>query len=119
MLNQSALGLHYLDTKAESGVTLVNAVADNWSKYTNEDYLHSVQARKLQIKIGRPSLKDFLKIVADNHMPNCPVTKENIMAAEHIFGPKVGGLKGKMTCRNLHAVKQVAEPLDLKMMQQY
>ena len=56
-----ASGLHYLDTKANLGVPLVNTVADNRSKYTNDDYLFAVQARELQVKIGWPSLKDFLK----------------------------------------------------------
>ena len=94
VFKQSASGLHYLDTKADSGVTLVNTVADNWSKYTNDDYLRAMQARELQVKIGRPSLKDFLKIIAENQLPNCPVTKEDVMAAEHIFGPEVGILEG-------------------------
>ena len=73
------------NTKADSGVTLVNTVADNGSKYTNEDYLWAVQGRELQIKIGRPSLKDFLKIIAENQLPNYPLSKGDIMAAEHIF----------------------------------
>ena len=71
-------GLHYLDMKVDSGVTLVNTVADNQSKYTNDDYLRAMQARELQVKIGRPSLKDFLKIIAENQLPNCPVIKKRM-----------------------------------------
>ena len=111
-----ASGLHYLDTKANLGVPLVNTVADNRSKYTNDDYLFAVQARELQVKIGWPSLKDSLKIITENQLPNGPVTKEDVMAAEHIFGPEVGGLKGKTTRRSPHAVKQVVEPLEPKIM---
>ena len=118
VFKQSASGLHYLDKKADLGVTLVNTVADNQSKYTNDDYLRAVQARELQVKIGRPSLKDFLKI-AENQLPNCPVTKEDIMAAEHILGPEVGGLKGKTTHRSPQEVKQVFKPLDPKIMDRY
>ena len=114
-----ASGLHYLDTKADSGVTLVNTVAHNRSKYTKDDYLCAVQARELQVKIGRSSLKDFLKIIAENQLPNCPVTKEVVMAAERIFGPEVGGLKGKTTHQSPHAVKQVVEPLEPKIMDRY
>jgi len=103
----SVSGLHYLDTTdAESGVALVNTVANNRNNYSNEAYLRAVQARELQIKIGQPSTQDFIHIVDNNHLPNCPITKADIMAAEHIFGPDIGSLKGKTTRRNPHAVKQ-------------
>jgi hypothetical protein len=73
---------------------LVNTVAANKGNYTHDDYLKAVRARELQIKIGRPRTKHFLKIVTTNQLPNCPVTRADILAAEHIFGPDVGSLKG-------------------------
>jgi hypothetical protein len=33
--------------------------------------------------------------VTNNLLPNCPVTKRDIMAAEDIYGPDIGILKGK------------------------
>ncbi|MDG7001628.1 MAG: hypothetical protein JRN15_21225, partial [Nitrososphaerota archaeon] len=98
---------------------LVNTVADNRSKYSNQDYLRAVKARELQVKIGRPSIREFIKIVNDNLLPDCPVTKADIMAAEDIFGPEIGTLKGKTTRRNPHAVRQVVEPLEPTIMKQY
>ena len=35
----------------------------------------------------------------NNLIPNCPVTRRDIITAEHIFGPDVGALKGKTTRR--------------------
>lgn len=119
VFRESESGLHYLDTTSDDSVTLVNTVANNRSNYTNEDYLRAVQARELQIKIGRPSLKDFIKIVTDNQLANCPVTKEDILAAEHIFGPDVGSLKGKTTRRRPHAIRQIVEPLPPAIMERY
>ena len=63
LFTESASGLHYMDSEAGSGVTLVNTVASNRSNYTNDDYICAVQARELQVKIGQPSLKDYLKII--------------------------------------------------------
>jgi hypothetical protein len=74
---------------------LVNTVGENKSKYTNADYLRASLARKLQMTIGRPSTSDFINIVEKNLLPNCPISRRDIMIAEDIFGPDVGSLKGK------------------------
>jgi len=57
--------------------------------------------------------------VTENYLPNCPVTKADILAAENIFGPDVSSLKRKTTCRNPHAVKQVVKPLEPSVMPHY
>jgi hypothetical protein len=62
---QSDSGLFYLDTSETStnGVSLVTTVAENKSCYTKADYDKAVNARILQIKIGLPSTKNFIRIV--------------------------------------------------------
>jgi hypothetical protein len=87
-------GLFYMDT-INHGVTMVNTVADNQSSYTKRDYLRAALARKIQKMMGRPSTFDFLRYVDNNLLPNCPITRQDIMTAEHVFGPNVGSLKGK------------------------
>ena len=86
--SQSAQGLFYIDTK-ETGMVFINTVADNRSKYTNRDYSRAELARKIQNTIGRPSTRTFLHIVDNNLLQNCPITRKDILAAEHIFGPDV------------------------------
>ncbi|GKY97397.1 hypothetical protein MPSEU_000698200 [Mayamaea pseudoterrestris] len=104
----------------KDGVAMLTTVDDNRTNYTNDDYLRAVRARELQIKIGRPSLKDYLRIVTSNQLPNCPVTKADILAAEHIFGPDVGSLKGKTTRRASHLVKPaIVEQLPPAIMSRY
>jgi hypothetical protein len=95
---QADSGLFYsiMDEKEpEQGTALINTVDDNKSKYSKHDYMQAVLARKIQATIGRPSTADFIRIVDDRLLPNCPITKEDIMAAEHIFGPDLGAIKGK------------------------
>jgi hypothetical protein len=74
---------------------MVNTVASKKSRYTNEDYSRAVIARQLQIRVGHPSTKDFLRLVACNQLPNCPITQDDILVAEDIFGLDIGSLKGK------------------------
>jgi hypothetical protein len=95
---QSPEGLYYYDTNKDhehAAVSLVNTVASNKTKYSNDDYLRALTARKIQALIGRPSMKDYTRIVKGGLLPNCPISQEDIVAAEDIFGPEVGCLKGK------------------------
>ena len=100
VFQQSEKGLYFIDTsRAHLGTSLVTTVDENKTRYTNRDYSRAVLARKIQATISRPSTKSFINIVERNLLPNCPITRQDIMAAEHIFGPDVGSLKGKTVRR--------------------
>ena len=102
---ESSHGLYYHDTStgvagvAETGTALVTTVADNASNYTHADYSCALLAHKTQQIIGRPSTHDYIRYVENNLIPNCPITRRDIITAEQIFGPDVGALKGKTTRR--------------------
>jgi hypothetical protein len=89
----------------DHGVTMVNTVANNQSNYTKRDYSRAVLARKIQKMMGRPSTCDFLRHVDNNLLPNCPINRQDILAAEHIVGPDVGSLKGKTVCHSPNHVQ--------------
>ena len=114
---ESTRGLYYLDVAGQDpsyeqdpnqGMTLVNTVAANRANYTNRAYDRAVLARKIQKTIGRPSTAEYIQIVEKNLLPNCPITREDIVAAEKIFGPDVGILKGKTVRRGTEHV-EIAE----------
>jgi hypothetical protein len=105
--NPLPTGLFFFDTARRQeydGCVLVTTVADNLSSYTNYDYCKADVARELLLKLGRPSVGDLIRIVQNKLLPNCPVTVADIQAAEHIFGPDVGSLRGKTTRRRPHKV---------------
>ena len=109
-------GLYVYDTASpqntsQHGVVLVNTVADNASRYTPTDYSRAQKSRQVQVVIGRPSLKDYMHIVHNNLLPNCPITAQDTMAAKDIFGPKIGSLQGKTTRRQPHQVNPVWVPI--------
>ena len=73
---QSKRGLYYLDTAdSDNNIVLVTTVESNKTKYADRDYSRAQLARKVQILIGRPELKDFLRYIDNNALPNCPITK--------------------------------------------
>jgi hypothetical protein len=119
---KSEQGLYYLDAAASlknTGVVLVDTVADKKSSYSNKDYSQAVLARKVQDMIGRPSLKTFLKVVENNLLMNCPITRNNVVAAEDLFGPNLGSLKGKTTRRTSPRVRPENHSIPLGIMEKY
>ena len=90
-------GLYHCVTTSTglTGVAMVSTIAENKSRFTNEEVSRAEKARFIQKVIGRPSTKDFIRFVTRNQLPNCPVTTADIVNAETIFGPDTGSLKGK------------------------
>ena len=106
VFTQSDKGLYYLDTReGEDNVVMINTVEGNSIRYSQRDYSQAKLARKIQQTIGRPSTKTFLSIVDNNLLQNCPITRADIIAAERIFGPDVGSLKGKTVRKTPSTVK--------------
>jgi len=91
----SKKGLIFSDVKNDVGHTFINTVDNNKTKYTIKEYSDAVRARSLQNIIGQPNMQDFIKYMERNMIPNCPVTKADIIRAEDIFGANIGALQGK------------------------
>ena len=124
IFQQSSRGLYFLDTSltpqpinGTSNTVLVTTVADNASNFSNADYSQALLARKLQKIIGRPTTRSFIHFIENNLLPNCPVTRRDVLMAEQIFGPDVGSLKGKTVRRQPPRVKvtEVALPRTIKL----
>jgi Cadherin prodomain like len=100
----STPGLYYINTdqndKGKQVVFLVATITAKKASYTKAEVRRGEQTRNLQRKIGRPPTHEFIRLVAQNLLPNCPVTKRNINSAEDIFGPDAGFLKGRTVRRN-------------------
>jgi len=52
-----------------------------------------------------------MDIVANNHIKNCPVEARHIRAADDIFGPNIGGLKGKTPRRTPPHITATIDPV--------
>ena len=90
-------GLFYSEVKNNVAHVLINTVDKNKNKYRVKQYSNAYKARSIQDIIGHPSTADYIKYVEKGLIPNCPITKEDIIHAEDILGPNLGSLKGKTT----------------------
>jgi hypothetical protein len=105
----SISGLHYCDSRVY-GTSLINTVAEKKSQYTRRACKKAMLARRIQNVIGRPSTRDFIKIVKGGMLRNCPVSRSDVMTAEDIFRPNLGSLKGKtVRSKNAHVPSLVAD----------
>jgi hypothetical protein len=116
---KSKRGLFYLNVTERTGTALVNKVADNQNRYTVRSYKQAELARKIQNMLGRPSTWNYLRIIDGNLLKDCPVTRQDVVAAEDIFGPNLGSLKGKTVRRSERHVKTARHDLPPYIMEQY
>ena len=98
-------GLYFFDTSnpgnhiksSSNHYSFLSTVAENKQIFTRSQIAGADTARKLQAILGWPSVQDYRKYVAYNHIKNSPVTINDIDRAEHIYGPAMPILQGKMT----------------------
>ena len=84
--------------KAENAL-MFNTVEENKKFYTERELERAKQACDLFHALDTPSINDFKARICMNTINNNPVTTDDIKIAKKIFGPDVGTLKGKTTCR--------------------
>jgi hypothetical protein len=73
---------------------MITTVKKQAARYTKRAYAQAQTARKFQNIVMRPGSRELMD-VAVKHLRDCPVTRADIQAADNIFGPNLGSLKGK------------------------
>ena len=77
----------------------VTTVTDKRDLYTKRAYQDAVTARQAQNIMMFPGVRQLYKIADQNLLRNSPINRADIRAAEDIFGPNLGALKGKTPAR--------------------
>ena len=93
-------GLDHHNLSSEDGGlwNFIMTVADKADKYTLWAIQCAHTARHFQNIIMQPGARQLMD-VAVSHLNGCPLTKANIQAAEDIYRPNLGALKGKTVAR--------------------
>jgi hypothetical protein len=66
----------------KSGTIMINTVEQSKSRYSDRAVERAEHARKIQDMIGRASRSKCLSIIANNLLPNCKITINDIKMAE-------------------------------------
>ncbi|MFM7186385.1 MAG: hypothetical protein ACKO14_01070, partial [Armatimonadota bacterium] len=119
-------GLYYYDTvtsatststtnmrqSAESTTfSFITTVDDKKAAYTQRGLKDAQLARKIQNIMMRPNTRKFMDLVSKNLIRNCPITRRHIQAAEDIYGPNLGSLRGKTPRANVGHVLAAVDPV--------
>ena len=75
----------------------VSTVKENMVGFTKREVDGAKLARKIYHSLGCPTLESFKHALRTNLIKNCPITTQDAINAEQIFGPDIGSLKGKTT----------------------
>ena len=76
---------------------MVNTVCKNFEGYTKHDLEKVKEARRLQGMVGNPTEREFVGMVREKLIANCPVIVHDIDNANRIFGLDLTNLRGKTT----------------------
>jgi hypothetical protein len=93
-----ATGLHYYDPKGDDFTFNINTVSENKMGYTKRQLKGAELARTLYANLGYPSMKDYRWVmIQSNQIKDCPVTVDDVIAANKIWGKDIAAIKGKTT----------------------
>ena len=95
--------IHYHYTK-KCHITLVKTVSKNEAGYSKRQLKTAKVAREIYAKVGHPSNKGFSNLINSNLINNFPVTLEDAIRADKIYGPNIATFKGKTNRSNLYIV---------------
>ena len=80
----------------------VETIKGNMTGFTAKEIKGAKEARSLYYKIGTPTYENFKHLIRSNQIKNCPISYNDAVNAEKIFGPSVASAKGRLPAARLH-----------------
>eukprot|EP00536_Pseudo-nitzschia_multiseries_P008127 jgi/Psemu1/19634/gm1.19634_g len=93
---RSACNLYYCDMQEHNGTVLaLNTVEGKANSYFVLDCSRAKKARDMQEILGFPTSQELVKMIENNIIKDCPVTRRDIKIMTDIYGKHAGILKVK------------------------
>jgi hypothetical protein len=106
--NSVCRGLPYINKHSMNTKAMNQTVRQHYEGYTKCKVQDAIAACKAQAMIGHPTEAQFIEMVRNNTIKNCPIKPDHIANALTIFGPSTARVHGKTVCCKLEQVE--AEP---------
>lgn len=98
-------GLYVYNPNTADFLAAIATVEQNKLNYSKREIRDATVAREFIRRMGYPSVKDAIEIIERGSILDCPVTVQDIVRAQDIFGPDIGSLKGKTTHKKSKPIK--------------
>ena len=93
--------------QSTDAVAMIQIVCQQYEGFTKCEVQDATAARKAQAMTGHPTDAQFLKMVSNNSIKNCPVKPDHITNPHSIFSPSIAGVRGQTTRQKSEQVEAV------------
>jgi hypothetical protein len=115
----STCNLYYCDVRQQEEFVLVTTIDGKKMNYSNLDFKRATAARHLQNSLMYHSTKELLKMIDNNMIKNCGVTRRDVLIAEDIFGVNTHIIKGKTVRSKTPHVRENMPPVPPEILRNY
>lgn len=111
--------LYVCDLRNTQASLLVTTVKGQKEFYSDLDVRRAKAARKLQEVLGYPSTKAFLRMIDNNMIKNCAVTRRDVKISNDIYGVNANIVKGKSVRQQPPHVREDILPVPPDILERY
>jgi hypothetical protein len=79
-------------------VAMIQTICQHHKGFTKHEVKDTIAARKAQAMIGHPNDAQFVEMVRNNTINNCPIKTAHIINTLTIFGPSIARVHLKTVC---------------------
>ncbi len=98
-------GFPYIDMQSKAAVAMIQTIRQHYEGFTKREVQDAIAARKAQTMTGHLTDAQFLEMVRNETIKNCPIKPKHITNARSIFGPSIAGVHRKTVRRRPEQVE--------------
>eukprot|EP00536_Pseudo-nitzschia_multiseries_P013542 jgi/Psemu1/35536/gm1.35536_g len=117
---RSGCNQYYCDMQEYNGTVLaLDMVEGKANSYSALDCFWAKKARDMQEILGFPTSKELIKMIDNNILKDCPITRRDIKVVPDIYGKHVSILKGKSVRQQVPHTRENITPIPSNILKAY